>query len=428
MKRLLVPAILLSATAAHAGTLTLPYVWTSSMPNVAELNSSFSAVDAAVDDNDARLDAILGSDTCTSSPCDLAAGTTVGGAPIGGGGGAPTTADYLVGTAQAGLSAEIVFGAAVASQCVTGVSGGAVTRSQPDFSWLTGTATDGQVSGGNEEDEIDLLDLRDSAAAGGCTGSQQVRRNAGDTAWECFTASAGGMTSFDADGDNNAPQTVGNAQELQILGGTNGVDTAASATRTITLNLDLSEAAAGGELGGTMDAPTIDDNLSVNGWTIAGSPTITLTQGASVTPVVEGIIEWDSDDDHIMVGASGTAVRFIPAGDFSGDATVSAAGTVTIANDSHDHTTATISGLDGGDIATGTVVAARLDGAMATDAEVAAGYQPLATDLTRLAANCDLENDATPIPDSCVGDGTDGGGGGGGISYADAAAAALAGF
>ncbi len=64
----------------------------------------------------------------------------------------------------------------------------------------------------------------------------------------------------------------------------------------------------------------------------------------------------------------------------------------------------------------------------ATDAEVLAYAQPLATDLDRLVANCDLENDSTPIPDSCVGDGTDGGGGGGGAGYAEIAAAALAGF
>lgn len=49
-------------------------------------------------------------------------------------------------------------------------------------------------------------------------------------------------------------------------------------------------------------------------------------------------------------------------------------------------------------------------------------------DVDLLSDNCVLENDATPIPDSCVGDGTDSGGGGGGISYADAAAAVLAGF
>jgi hypothetical protein len=44
-----------------------------------------------------------------------------------------------------------------------------------------------------------------------------------------------------------------------------------------------------------------------------------------------------------------------------------------------------------------------------------------------LTDNCALENDSTPIPDSCVGDGSDGGSGGG-VGYAEIAAAAFAGF
>jgi hypothetical protein len=36
-------------------SLTLPHVWTFSMPTVAELNAQFTAVKAAVDDNDARI-------------------------------------------------------------------------------------------------------------------------------------------------------------------------------------------------------------------------------------------------------------------------------------------------------------------------------------------------------------------------------------
>lgn len=52
-------------------------------------------------------------------------------------------------------------------------------------------------------------------------------------------------------------------------------------------------------------------------------------------------------------------------------------------------------------------------------ATAASSYQPLATSLTRLNANCTIENDGTPIPDSCVGDGTDGGGGGGTAAGSD---------
>jgi hypothetical protein len=79
----------------------------------------------------------------------------------------------------------------------------------------------------------------------------------------------------------------------------------------------------------------------------------------------------------------------------------------------------------------GAVAFSELSGS-ATDAQIpdtitASNYQLIATDLTRLIDNCDLENDSTPIPDSCVGDGADGGGGGG-AGYAEIAAAALAGF
>lgn len=55
---------------------------------------------------------------------------------------------------------------------------------------LTGTVPDASIAGGSEEDEIDLTDLRDSGA-NTCTGGQSVRRNAGDTAFECFTPSSG---------------------------------------------------------------------------------------------------------------------------------------------------------------------------------------------------------------------------------------------
>lgn len=45
-----------------------------------------------------------------------------------------------------------------------------------------------------------LLDLQEGTPA--CSGSQVVRRNAGDTAWECATISAGGDSARVEDGDN----------------------------------------------------------------------------------------------------------------------------------------------------------------------------------------------------------------------------------
>ncbi len=77
--------LVLMAAGGSLGTgLSLPYVWTVSMPDVAQLNAVFAAVKAAVDDNDARLDALFSTDACTVAPCDLTPGTTIGGAVIGG--------------------------------------------------------------------------------------------------------------------------------------------------------------------------------------------------------------------------------------------------------------------------------------------------------------------------------------------------------
>lgn len=54
---------------------------------------------------------------------------------------------------------------------------------------------------------------------------------------------------------------------------------------------------------------------------------------------------------------------------------------------------------------------------IARDSEVAAGYQPISAELADLVSNCAIENDATPIPDSCVGDGSDSSGGGSWTSF-----------
>ena len=63
-------------------------------------------------------------------------------------------------------------------------------------------------------------------------------------AWACIATPSGSFTSFDIDGDNAAPQTITDGNEAQFLGGTNGIDTVASATDTITFNLDTTEIAS----------------------------------------------------------------------------------------------------------------------------------------------------------------------------------------
>jgi hypothetical protein len=129
---------------------------------------------------------------------------------------------------------------------------------------------------------------------------------------------AGGSYSFNADGDNNSPQTIADTNELLIAGGTNGVDTTASATDTVTINLDLSESAAGGELGGNLDAPTLDDNVSVSGWTLtdpnvaagsasAGSWT-NFASGTVLTTAEDGALEVDADSFYLTTDAGNRGI------------------------------------------------------------------------------------------------------------------------
>ena len=52
---------------------------------------------------------------------------------------------------------------------------------------------------------------------------------------------------------------------------------------------------------------------------------------AAPTPTVEGDMRWDSDDDKIVVGDGAGQKHIVPTASFSGDATVSTAGAVTVA-------------------------------------------------------------------------------------------------
>ncbi len=55
--------------------------------------------------------------------------------------------------------------------------------------------------------------------------------------------------------------------------------------------------------------------VSISGGTVTGvtviSPVLTLTGSAAPTPTVEGRVEWDTDDDALVVGTGSTSVRFI---------------------------------------------------------------------------------------------------------------------
>lgn len=81
---------------------------------------------------------------------------------------------------------------------------------------------------------------------------------------------------------------------------------------------------------GEIEDARVVDALTIAGGTI-GTSALTLVQGVAPTPTAEGVIEWETDDDHIIVGDGVASVEFVPAEDVSGDATMTDDGVVTLA-------------------------------------------------------------------------------------------------
>jgi hypothetical protein len=104
----------------------------------------------------------------------------------------------------------------------------------------------------------------------------------------------------------------------QILFDVSGVTTAT--TRTITFPDSNTT------LVGTTNTQTLTNKTLTE-------PTLTLKQASGPTPTAEGDIQWDTNDDLLVVGDGAAQKIFVPTASFSGDATVSTAGAVTIAND-----------------------------------------------------------------------------------------------
>lgn len=106
----------------------------------------------------------------------------------------------------------------------------------------------------------------------------------------------------------------------------------------------------GGELGGTWGTPTIDDSVAVSTWNLT-TPTIT-TSLITSTPTTLTVAELDRLDGlsgTIVTTVAGTATLAANVSDTDfGDVTVSS-GAWAVEDNSHAHTTTTISGLDIGD-------------------------------------------------------------------------------
>jgi len=139
-------------------------------------------------------------------------------------------------------------------------SGGAGTMSSFDLTSDKGnaeTVTDGQtvtISGGTaltgtvSANDTVTLDHDSFGTAGTYTYPSQIVTNATGHITSVTNGSAPGtMDSFKASGDSGTPQSIGDGDTLSILGST-GIDTVASATGKVTINLDLCE----------LDAPKSD--------------------------------------------------------------------------------------------------------------------------------------------------------------------------
>lgn len=115
-------------------TYTITHTFTGFTTAVAsQVNANFSAAKIAIDDNDARIDALLATDTCTTPPCALTAGTTLAGSTIVVSGGALGTPSSGTLTNATGLPVStgvsgLGTGVATALGIAVGSAGGPVTN------------------------------------------------------------------------------------------------------------------------------------------------------------------------------------------------------------------------------------------------------------------------------------------------------------
>ncbi|MBI4079165.1 MAG: MerR family DNA-binding transcriptional regulator, partial [Candidatus Levybacteria bacterium] len=143
----------------------------------------------------------------------------------------------------------------------------------------TSTSTTTTANSGLETASSGLSLLR------GCSDSQVLQWDATNVYWEC--ASAGGA--FTLAGDSGTSQTISGSDTLTIAGGTNGIDTVASSTDTITLNFDSTEVGtttwgAGSAFTWTFDAGATDPTIAFGSNAITlGSSVVTISGSADGT-------------------------------------------------------------------------------------------------------------------------------------------------
>ncbi len=154
-------------------------------------------------------------------------------------------------------------------------------------------------------------------------GTNEILEDQGGS-WACIATPSGAFTSFDIDGDNNSPQTITDGNEALFAGGTNGIDTVASATDTITFNFDPTEVGA---------VTWLDNADRTWAFDIAAAGTNPTIAFAAVSIEVDADFTIDNQQDLRLKEGDGGGENYIA---FEAPATITSNGTCTLLDSTTD--------------------------------------------------------------------------------------------
>ena len=272
--------------------------------------------------------------------CDLtvdAQGRVTAASDGSGGGGAPVDATYVTLSTNGTLTDERVLTAGTNVSITDGGAGSTVTIASTDE--YTGTVTSVTASTGLDGGTITgsgTISLANTAVtAGSYTNCNLTVDAQGRLTAASDGSSGGGIDSFDLAGDSGSTQTITDAATVTISGGT-ALSSVASATDTVTLNLDDTAVTAG-------TYTNCDLTVDAQGRLTAASDG---TSGGAPSDATYVCLSTNGDLTDERVLTAGTNITVTDAG---------AGSTVTIA--STDEYTGTVTSITGGaDSGSGTAI------------------------------------------------------------------------